>query len=69
MGIEPEDIVVIHASNFKGLKRVGDVVASGALAIQREPRLRYLLLGDGETLAETEAAIATLPQSVRSRSL
>ncbi len=45
-GIEPEEKVIIHASNFRKVKRVSDVVRAFYL-IQKEIPAKLLLLGDG----------------------
>ncbi|HYI22220.1 MAG TPA: glycosyltransferase [Candidatus Limnocylindrales bacterium] len=42
-----EDIVFIHASNLKDAKRPLDLVAAAALALRSEPRLYFLIAGDG----------------------
>ncbi|KSU63449.1 N-acetyl-alpha-D-glucosaminyl L-malate synthase BshA [[Bacillus] enclensis] len=45
-GIAQGEKVIIHVSNFRGVKRVGDVVASFNL-IQKEIPAKLLLVGDG----------------------
>lgn len=57
IGIEASDQVVVHVSNFNPLKRLGDVVTSAAMALKSNPRLLYVLVGDGIVRAETEAAV------------
>jgi len=42
------DVVVMHASNLKDLKRPLDVVESARLALRENPRLVYVVVGDGE---------------------
>lgn len=56
LGIAVDDIVVAHLSNLQPLKRGLDLVASAALALPQEPRLRYLIIGDGVERARLEAA-------------
>jgi glycosyltransferase involved in cell wall biosynthesis len=56
LGIEEDDVVVVHPSNLKALKRVEDLFASAALALARDARLLYLILGDGPDRSELEAA-------------
>lgn len=51
------DIVVVHTSNFAALKRPGDLVAAARSAIAAEPRLRFLVVGDGEAFGETRRAV------------
>ena len=45
-GIEEDDKVVIHVSNFRGVKRVQDVVKAFALMAEKMPA-KLLLVGDG----------------------
>lgn len=45
--IRPEDRVVAHASNLKALKRPFDLVDSAERALQRDPNLVYVVVGDG----------------------
>lgn len=54
------DIVVAQVANLKAIKRPLDVVESAALALRREPRLLYLMVGDGVLRAEVEAACTRL---------
>ena len=42
-----DDIVFVHASNLKDAKRPLDLVAAAALALRSEPRLFFLIAGDG----------------------
>ena len=55
LGIGDDDVVVVHPSNLKGLKRVEDLFASAAMALARDPRLLYVVLGDGPRRGELEA--------------
>ena len=54
--IAPGDIVVAHVSNLKPVKRAIDVVRSAALALPRDRRLVYLIVGDGQTRSNLEQA-------------
>jgi glycosyltransferase involved in cell wall biosynthesis len=65
LGIAPGDVVVAHVSSLKSIKRPLDVVASAVRALREEPRLFYLVVGDGEYRAPMEAACAEA--GVRSR--
>ena len=56
--IEDDDVVVLHASNLKRVKRPLDLVESAAIAVAEEPRLLYLIVGDGPLRQETEEAAA-----------
>lgn len=45
--VEPEDIVVTHLSNLKAAKRPLDLVAAADLALRSNPRLLFMVVGDG----------------------
>jgi glycosyltransferase involved in cell wall biosynthesis len=47
LSLGPDDIVVAHLSNLKAVKRPLDLVLSAELALRDEPRLRYVVVGDG----------------------
>ena len=47
LGIRHDDIVVAHASNMKMVKRPLDIVEAAALTVPLNPRLVYVILGDG----------------------
>ena len=48
LSIEREDIVVALVSNLKAVKRPLDLVDSAVKALQRNPRLVYVIVGDGD---------------------
>jgi glycosyltransferase involved in cell wall biosynthesis len=48
------DVVVVHASNLRAVKRPLDVVESAALALPQDPRLVYVVIGDGPTRGAME---------------
>jgi glycosyltransferase involved in cell wall biosynthesis len=52
------EVVVMHASNLKRFKRVGDLVAAAELALPTDPRLRFRIVGDGPCRSDLETAIA-----------
>ena len=54
-----DEVLLAHASNFRPVKRVGDVVAAFALVAQQRPT-RLLLIGDGPERAAVEAALDAL---------
>jgi glycosyltransferase involved in cell wall biosynthesis len=56
LGIGEGDIVVACVGNLKAIKRPLDVVESAALALRRDPRLRYLFVGDGVLRGAVEDA-------------
>ncbi|MEO7117393.1 MAG: glycosyltransferase family 4 protein [Candidatus Limnocylindrales bacterium] len=47
LGIRSDDIVVIHASTLKDVKRPMDVIESAAIALAQVSRLRYVIVGSG----------------------
>jgi glycosyltransferase involved in cell wall biosynthesis len=55
LDITPDRLVVAHISNLKDIKRPLDVVRSAALALEHDPRLLYLVVGDGPARADIEA--------------
>jgi glycosyltransferase involved in cell wall biosynthesis len=58
LGIAADDVVVAHVANLKALKRPLDVVASAVQALRDEPRLFYLIVGDGAYRGPMEEACA-----------
>jgi glycosyltransferase involved in cell wall biosynthesis len=48
---------VAHASNLKPVKRPPDVVRTAAAACSRDPRLFYLIIGDGLMRVPMEAEV------------
>jgi glycosyltransferase involved in cell wall biosynthesis len=56
LAIGPEDIVVAMVANLKALKRPLDVVASARMTLGQDPRLLYVLVGDGPLRPQVEAA-------------
>lgn len=51
-GIEPDEIVVIHISNFRPVKRIDDTLAAFAIA-SNSRAMRLLLVGDGPEMGQT----------------
>jgi glycosyltransferase involved in cell wall biosynthesis len=45
--IGADDIVVAHVSNLKSIKRPLDIVEAAGKALRQNPRLLYLIVGDG----------------------
>jgi glycosyltransferase involved in cell wall biosynthesis len=66
-GIAADDVVVAHLSNLKPVKRALDMVSSAALALPRDRRLLYLVIGDGSGRAELERASRELTLGDRVR--
>jgi glycosyltransferase involved in cell wall biosynthesis len=54
LAVSPEDIVVTHLSNLKDIKRPLDLVASAAEALPHNPRLLYVIVGDGPSRGRME---------------
>lgn len=58
LGIGDEEIVVVTAANLRRPKAYPDLLAAAALAVEREPRLRFVTLGQGplaDEIAERHA--------------
>jgi glycosyltransferase involved in cell wall biosynthesis len=56
LAIPDDAIVAVHASNLKPLKRGLDIVHSAERALSVDPRLVYVIVGDGPCRAAMEAA-------------
>lgn len=67
LAIEDDDIVVAHVSNLKALKRPLDIVDAAATALRQNPRLLYLIVGDGPGRQPMERAAAESGTSHRFR--
>lgn len=67
LAIRDDDIVVVHASNLKSLKRPLDIVSSAEAALRRNPRLVYVIVGDGPYRQSTEDACRSSHVSERFR--
>ena len=59
LGISEDQIVIAHVSNLKGIKRPLDFVEAAAATASAEPRLRFLVVGDGALLSAMQSAVAT----------
>jgi len=58
IGASPEDLVVGSIANFKPQKGPLDFVEAARIAHLRNPRLRFVVAGDGELRPKVERAIA-----------
>jgi glycosyltransferase involved in cell wall biosynthesis len=58
IGAKPDEIVVGSIANFKPQKAPLDFVEAARLARARDPRLRFVMAGDGESRPAVERAIA-----------
>ncbi len=56
LAIESNDVVVVHASNLKDLKRPLDIVLSAEQALRHNPNLLYVIVGDGPLRPHMEEA-------------
>ena len=54
--IRGDDIVVAHVSNMKSLKRPLDIVGAADTALRQNPRLLFLIVGDGSSRHVMEQA-------------
>lgn len=59
LGVCDDDIVVLHGSNLRPVKRAMDIIGSAALALRVEPRLLYIIAGEGPSPGELEQACLT----------
>ena len=46
--LSSDDVIVLHASNLQRVKRPLDIVRSARFALEKNPALAYVTLGDGE---------------------
>ncbi|MEO8604682.1 MAG: glycosyltransferase family 4 protein, partial [bacterium] len=51
-------VIVAHVSNLKDIKRPLDLVHAAAAALPRDPRLWFVIVGDGPCRAQVEAECA-----------
>lgn len=58
LGIAASDIVIVFPANLHGRKRPLDLVNAAALALEKEPRLRFVVAGDGDLREEMAQACA-----------
>jgi glycosyltransferase involved in cell wall biosynthesis len=65
--IDPDDLVVAHIANLKSWKRSLDLIRSAPRALRRDPRLLYLVVGDGRMRPELERASRELGVAARVR--
>jgi glycosyltransferase involved in cell wall biosynthesis len=58
LGILDDEIVIAHVSNLKAIKRPLELVEAAAATFKVEPRLRFLVIGDGALLSAMQSAVA-----------
>jgi 1,2-diacylglycerol 3-alpha-glucosyltransferase len=49
-----DDVVVVHASNLSLVKRVRDLIAAAELALRHDPRLLFIVAGEGPERVHAE---------------
>ncbi len=58
--INPGEIVLLHASNFRKVKRVVELIDIMRIVVDHHPNTRLLIAGDGPTRIEVERRIDAL---------
>jgi glycosyltransferase involved in cell wall biosynthesis len=56
LALRDADLTVVHVSNLKSLKRPLDIVSSAERALQQNPALVYVIVGDGPCRVQMEDA-------------
>ena len=56
LGFSEDDLIVLHVSNMIAVKRPLDIVAAADQSIRQDPRLQFVIAGDGPGLADMRAA-------------
>lgn len=56
LGAKDGDVLIMHLSNLKDIKRCVDLVMSAEQALIQNPRLYYVIVGDGQLRKHLEAA-------------
>jgi N-acetyl-alpha-D-glucosaminyl L-malate synthase BshA len=56
----PEDKIILHASNFRPVKRVVELVEIMRIVVDSQPNARLVIAGDGPTRIEVERKIEEL---------
>ena len=51
---EPDDIFIVHVSNFRPVKRVMDVIKSWEIVNAANPKVKLIMIGDGPERQKTE---------------
>lgn len=65
LGFREDDIIAVHVSNLKRMKRVDDLVRSAEQALKSNPRLVYVIVGEGPCRREVEEVAAATGLSDR----
>jgi glycosyltransferase involved in cell wall biosynthesis len=56
LGAKDGDVLILHVANLKEIKRTFDLVMSAQQALMQNPRLYYVIVGDGHLRQRLEAA-------------
>ena len=60
LGAKNSDIIIMHVSNLKDIKRPVDLVLSAEQALKKNPRLFYVIVGDGPMLHHLDSTCREL---------
>lgn len=60
LGVTDDDVLVVTVANLRAQKDYPNLFAAAAAAIGREPRLRFVAIGQGPLEAELRTALAAL---------
>jgi|GEM_PF-994207 glycosyltransferase involved in cell wall biosynthesis len=60
IGANIEDKVVLHASTLRDIKRPLDIVESAKYALDKDPNLYYVIVGDGKLKGDMEERVVEL---------
>ncbi len=58
--LNPEEKILLHASNFRKVKRVVELVETMRIVVDHFPKVRLIIAGDGPTRIEVERKIEAL---------
>ena len=58
--ISPDDKIILHASNFRPVKRVVELIETMRIVVDANPNARLVIAGDGPTRIEVERKIEEL---------
>ncbi|MFW9808683.1 MAG: N-acetyl-alpha-D-glucosaminyl L-malate synthase BshA [Candidatus Thorarchaeota archaeon] len=58
--INPEEKILLHASNFRGVKRVVELIEIMRIVADHYPKVRLIIAGDGPSRIEVERKIEAL---------
>ncbi len=67
LGIHASDVVALHPSQIKSVKRPMDIVRSAPAVLTRQPNVLYLIVGEGPLLADMQGLAERLGVQERFR--